>query len=121
MKKSDVIFPLICASLPLFLLICGVSAVRVDGNSMLPALSDGDVLLCLKRMGISRGDIAVFSLKDSNIVKRVADISGDGFRVLGDNREYSIDSRIFGRLPLYAFKGRVILRIYPLSKAGRIG
>ncbi|MBI63363.1 MAG: signal peptidase I [Chloroflexi bacterium] len=36
--------------------------------------------------------------------------------VLGDNRNFSNDSRYFGCVPLYQFKGEIALRIWPIDK-----
>jgi len=36
--------------------------------------------------------------------------------VLGDNRNYSNDSRYFGCVPLNKFKGEIALRIWPIDK-----
>ena len=36
--------------------------------------------------------------------------------VLGDNRNFSNDSRYFGCIPLHKFKGEIALRIWPLDK-----
>jgi signal peptidase I len=41
--------------------------------------------------------------------------AGDVF-VLGDSRDGSIDSRIFGSVPVSAVSGRVILRLWPLVR-----
>ena len=40
--------------------------------------------------------------------------------VMGDNREYSIDSRTFGCVPLEKIEGKVILRFWPIGKFGNI-
>lgn len=40
------------------------------------------------------------------------------FFVLGDNRPHSSDSREFGQVPRELLKGRVDLRVWPLSRAG---
>ena len=40
--------------------------------------------------------------------------------VLGDNRALSVDSRIFGAVPIDALTGRVDVVIWPPDKAGRV-
>ena len=40
--------------------------------------------------------------------------------VMGDNRTASSDSRTFGCIPIEKIEGRVALRIWPLSKFGRV-
>jgi len=40
--------------------------------------------------------------------------------VLGDNREYSLDSRDFGFIDLEQIKGKVVFRVFPFSKFGKI-
>ena len=40
--------------------------------------------------------------------------------VMGDNRDESMDSRIFGCIPLEKVEGKVVLRYWPISKFGNI-
>lgn len=40
--------------------------------------------------------------------------------VLGDNRENSLDSRILGPIDLIQIKGKVVYRVFPLKRRGRI-
>ncbi len=46
-----------------------------------------------------------------------ANLGKDEFFVMGDNREHSLDSRIFGTLPRNLIVGRAWLRLYPVSRA----
>jgi signal peptidase I len=43
---------------------------------------------------------------------------GDEYFVMGDNRQYSSDSRSWGPVPEEDVMGKVILRAWPFSKAG---
>ena len=40
--------------------------------------------------------------------------------VMGDNREYSMDSRDFGLIELSHVEGKAIFRLYPLDKLGKL-
>lgn len=40
--------------------------------------------------------------------------------VLGDNREYSLDSRDFGLIDVEQVKGKVIFRVSPFSRFGKV-
>ena len=40
--------------------------------------------------------------------------------VLGDNREYSLDSRALGFIDYAQLKGKVFLRIWPLNRIGLV-
>ncbi len=45
-------------------------------------------------------------------------IEGEDFLVLGDNREKSMDSRVFGLVSKERILGKVVFRFWPVSKAG---
>jgi len=40
--------------------------------------------------------------------------------VMGDNREESADSRLFGAVPIEKIEGNVVFRIWPLNKIGKL-
>lgn len=114
------------------------TTVVVSGPSMLPTLRSGDRVLASKAYwlvgGIRRKDIVV--VKDDNstgyIIKRVVFLPGetvdfynapktwrlkdgpfvvpaDSYYVLGDNREVSEDSRVFGPVDKNRIIGKVVV------------
>ena len=88
--------------------------VRVSGDSMLPTLSDGDVVLVARRSSITVGDIVVADhpFKSSVIIlKRVASIEVGRIELRGDNPGESSDSRSFGKIPKEAIRGKVVCRL----------
>ena len=90
---------------------------------MAPALLDGDLLLAAKGLPPKKGQMVVARHPDGfEMVKRVSAgpgdeampgwvLSGDEWLVVGDNREASTDSRLFGALPSGAILGRVLWRL----------
>jgi signal peptidase I len=99
----------------------------VAGGSMEPALFQGDRVLVdcwtYRHRRPRAGEVALL-LGPSGVpmVKRVASppSPGSGIWVLGDRVEHSIDSRRFGALPAGRFRGRVVYRFWPLSRAGPV-
>ncbi|MBX3143057.1 MAG: S26 family signal peptidase [Trueperaceae bacterium] len=99
-----------------------LAPARVSGDSMLPSLADGDVVLLI-RPGLDRllggsggqepGDVvALVTPYDGALaVKRVESVDPTGVYVLGDNRVplASRDSRSFGTVPVGSLRGRVVL------------
>jgi nickel-type superoxide dismutase maturation protease len=88
---------------------------RVEGNSMLPALKDGDAVLIDPREKVVGGDIVLANhpfKKSVKILKRLEhfDDKGDLF-LAGDNREESTDSRTFGAVPLKYLIGKATSRL----------
>ena len=87
--------------------------VEIEGDSMEPALRDGDwcVAVATRPGDIRKGDVVVVDHPDRpgfELVKRVHG-TGDGeVYVVGDNIEASNDSRDFGPVGAGAVKGRVV-------------
>ncbi len=120
--------------------------VVVRGDSMEPALSDGDRVLVSRaayRLGgsPSRGDIVLLkrSVAGVETLKRIAAVPGDPTPdttdpggdathalapgehwVLGDNRTVSRDSRVFGPVQRHEIVGRVWYRYAPSIRTGRV-
>ncbi len=87
-----------------FLLITGLRRLcRVEGDSMLPSLNEGDVVMYKpinpEKVFAKEGEIVVAKhpLDPQNlIIKRVQGSSLSGLDLRGDNNSSSIDSRQFG-------------------------
>jgi nickel-type superoxide dismutase maturation protease len=97
--------------------------VRVAGDSMLPAVRDGDRVLVRRTRQVRPGDIVVaVDPRDGSrpLVKRVAAVSADGVTLLGDNPAASTDSRAFGPLAPHMVKGRAVYRYAPSDRAGKL-
>lgn len=66
------------------------SVIRVEGESMAPALEPGDRVLITRGYGVPRaGDIVCFVAEEgghsSRVVKRVIGVPGDTIQTVGDN------------------------------------
>ncbi len=111
----------------------------VAGDSMSPTLEHGDRVIVdlwsYRGRPPRSGEIALFDgPRGVPMVKRVADLphlehvrsewfgpSGalrSGLWVVGDNSDASRDSRRFGTVPPDRFRGRLVWRYWPVSKAG---
>jgi signal peptidase I len=104
----------------------------VSGVSMSPTLEPGDRVIVdlwsYRRRGPRPGEVALFDGPGGvPMVKRVsgpATPPGDPdeahWDVVGDNPGASVDSRAFGPVPRHRFRGRVVFRYWPPSRAGSI-
>jgi signal peptidase I len=113
----------------------------VAGRSMSPTLEHGDRVIVdlwtYRGRPPRSGEIALFDgPRGLPMVKRVADrppparvrsesfgasgVLSSGVWVLGDNPDASSDSRTFGAVPQERFRGRLVWRYWPLSRAGPI-
>lgn len=109
----------------------------VSGASMDPTFKDGDYLivdeLSYKFNEPKKGDVIVFRYpKDETkfFIKRIMGLPGDTveiagqqvilkqgeFYVLGDNRDRSLDSRVWGHVPEKNIIGRAFVRLLPINK-----
>ncbi len=81
---------------------------RVAGNSMIPALKDGQIIIASTLKPPSAGSIVVFRHENKEKIKRVKSISNDKIEVIGDNIGASTDSRDFGLIEIDYVIGTVL-------------
>src|SRR5215203_1430423 len=90
---------------------------RVAGDSMVPTLQEGDLVLVNPHAEYKIGDLVVarHPFKQSvTIIKRVAEIlPGERYILLSDNLEESADSRSFGAIPAKDMLGKAEAKIKP--------
>lgn len=69
---------------------------RVTGNSMFPALKNGQLIIasCIKSYNIN--SIVIIEHDNLQKIKRISKIAEDKVYVIGDNKNESTDSRSFG-------------------------
>jgi len=88
---------------------------RIEGESMLPLLKEGDEVLVNVGVRAGVGDIVIARHPHNEkieMVKRVAGIyDGKYYSLLGDNPEESTDSREFGLVEERLIIGRVEARL----------
>jgi nickel-type superoxide dismutase maturation protease len=97
---------------------------EVRGESMRPTFQPGDFLLVDTRAYAAAppipGDLVLATHPYEpgiEVVKRVAEVDPDrGITLLGDNSEYSTDSRHYGPVPASALIGRVLVRYWPITR-----
>ncbi len=103
---------------------------RVDGHSMDPTLHNGEVLpsclLCGRAGWLHRNDIVIVTYagqQDTHFVKRLIGLPGDTVQfqgvslvlpagqyfVEGDNRDHSVDSRVYGPISGSQIVAKVLL------------
>ena len=69
---------------------------RVDGRSMEPTLSEGDVIICNKKRQYHVSDIVVAVVDGRQVIKRIYGKTEHKVYLLGDNLIESTDSRQYG-------------------------
>lgn len=137
--------------------------LQIYGESMSPALSEGETVVALKNKEVKSGDIVAFYYNNKILIKRVVATAGDTvnigsdgtvyvngdalnepylaeksrgtcdielpyavpegrYFVMGDQRSVSADSRMraVGCVSQEQIIGKVIVRIWPLGRAGGI-
>ena len=98
----------------LMLLLGRRRSIKVDGDSMLPTLRSGDVVLVDPDANACVGDIVVVDhpYKQSvKLIKRVGSIDANGrYFLIGDDPDSSTDSRILGSIARSDVIGKVVSR-----------
>jgi nickel-type superoxide dismutase maturation protease len=119
----------VVATLAALVLARCVRRVEVTGDSMAPALLEGDRLLVVAPPwpgAPAPGDVVAVPDPRSPgrlLVKRVAgvDWSRGTVEVRGDAPDRSTDSRTFGPVPLASVAGRAVYRYGPPGRSGPLG
>ncbi len=81
---------------------------RVMGDSMLPTLRPGMVVVGVRPREVQAGDIVIFRHNKLDKIKRVKDIRPNEIFLTGDNYLHSTDSRSFGWLDLSLVIAKVV-------------
>ena len=91
--------------------------IKIDGHSLDPVYQEGDFVLISKipllLWGVRPGDVVVFNHPhDGQVIKLVERLENDGRSafVVGLHPD-SIDSRVYGAIPLNLITGRVIWHV----------
>lgn len=89
--------------------------LTVTGDSMAPAIRDGETVLYDPWPKVNIGDIVFMPhpyMQSVKILKRVSEISADGNMILiGDNPAESTDSRTLGQFRLDDVQGKVVCKL----------
>jgi signal peptidase I len=157
----------IALCLAMFIVVFVYQPVKVEGTSMLPAVTDQERLFINKFVyhfePIQRGDVVVFWYPldpSKSFIKRVVGLPGETvairqghvyvngreirepyvlprylddasyaavrippgeYYVMGDHRDSSNDSRIFGPVPRRYIYGKAVFAYWPMNRFGSIG
>ncbi len=105
-----------------FGLLC-TRRVRVSGNSMAPALQNGDRLLAVPAPHARPGSVVLLPdprYPERVLVKRLVSSARDQAWVTGDNADESTDSRHFGPVRIRAPWWVAVWRYAPVDRMGAI-
>lgn len=69
---------------------------RIVGASMLPTLSDGQIVIAHQIRNFKVGQVVIAHVNGREVVKRITKIKNGSVYLLGDNEKHSTDSRTFG-------------------------
>lgn len=81
---------------------------QVQGDSMLPALHDGQLVVGRQTHELRPGDVVIVSHDGLEKIKRIERQQGNLLYLLGDNAGASTDSRDFGWVQAQAIVAKVV-------------
>ncbi len=93
---------------------------RVVGESMLPELKPGDILLIGNKTKLIKGSVVMAINNEREIVKRIAAIENNKYFLEGDNKKASTDSRHYGVFELTQIIGKVVIVFKPAEFKFRV-
>lgn len=80
---------------------------RVVGDSMLPTIKAGRVVVAFNAKSYKNSEIVIATQNSREVIKRIVDIEKDNYYLCGDNLAKSTDSRKYGWVSIKGIKGRV--------------
>ena len=84
---------------------------RVVGDSMLPDVKQGSIVIAKKTKSIIVGDIIVALQNNKEVIKRVNNVDSNGYFIVGSNLLNSSDSRMYGPVMKQDVIGKVVLKL----------
>ena len=67
-----------------------VGVIWVSGTSMEPTMHTGDLAVVYERSSYDVGDVVAFEIPGGGtVIHRIIEVTGDGYRFQGDNREFA--------------------------------
>jgi len=81
---------------------------QVQGDSMLPALRPGQLVIGRSTRQLAPGDVVIVSHNGLEKIKRIERQQGDLIYLLGDNAAASTDSRDFGWVQAKTIVAKVV-------------
>ena len=143
----------VVAALAVIIAFIFLPVLRItNGHNMEPGLQPGDIVVLVKNRDVQPGDVCAFYFNNKLLMRRIVAREGDQveidekgyvkvngafleedgyisehalgqFFVLGDNRDYALDSRAtnFGCISQDEIFGKPLARIYPFSSLAWYG
>ena len=71
-----------------------VSPMRISGTSMMPTLTDGQMVLMRHTRDVKKGDIVIYRHDDKLVIKRLIATAGDRVRIDREGYVYVNDERL---------------------------
>lgn len=88
-----------------------LSIRRIIGQSMQPTLKEGQIVISIKRKRYKVGQIVIARQNNKEVIKRVSEVYGGYYNLLGDNLAKSTDSRQYGLVKDNDILGRLIFAL----------
>lgn len=100
----------------LFISLLTFEMVRIEGNSMEPTFYHGDIIFALKTNNVDAGQFAVLDGEMSQKANFTVTLAENEYLVLGDHRNDSLDSRIFGPVSKKRLKAGTLFHLLSLAQ-----
>ena len=82
--RSTICTLIVVAAVAVLVATIWMPVLQIYGSSMMPTLSEGDIVVCFKTSDIKRGDLVAFYLGNKLLVKRCVALPGQTVDIDGD-------------------------------------